>query len=407
MNFRNRPLARLGAAALLASGAFTALGAPAQAAGTETDLSIDAVGTRTTSKVEEKVAWAKIKNLGPNTPSELMVHIDLNALEFNKFTVWPANYADCQPDNYQHEMKGWYCPVPAEQLPGPGETLELPLLAFRLNKGTTTSVGEATFTIISKDDTNPANNTKVAKVELTAESGVDLGLVVPDVKTRIDWKKYDEVDGSEPALHPGDATTAFAYIVNQGDLIADGVDLKITLPKGVVFGADLKECGYTADRRTADCRGGLIQLKPGEDRLGVFPVKVAAGLKAPVSLAGGAAEVSSRGALPVGAKSLAPGAAQLPSFLREAAATDVPKGADLDDSDNSDDFAVIVAAKAADGGTGGGGGDDDGGLPVTGPQAGLIGSVGVAAAVAGGMLYLAARRRRVVLVTPGDEKPTA
>jgi LPXTG-motif cell wall-anchored protein len=73
---------------------------------------------------------------------------------------------------------------------------------------------------------------------------------------------------------------------------------------------------------------------------------------------------------------------------------------DIDASDNTDGYAVIVAAE---GGTGGG----DGGLPVTGPQAGLIGGIGAAVLLAGGAMFLVARRRRVVLVTPGDEKPTA
>ncbi|MGC5017202.1 hypothetical protein [Micromonospora sp. DT47] len=406
MKLRKRPLARLGAAVLLASGAFTALGTPAQAADTETDLAIDAVDIRTTSKAEEKMAWVKVRNLGPNTPSELRISANLNAAEFNKFTIWPWDRTYCEADSYQYEVRGWTCHVQEEQLPGPGETLEFPLVAFRLSSGVTTSSGTVTYSIQSKDDTNPENNTKTGEIELTTESGVDLGLLVPDVKTRIEWAKYDEVDGSEPPLYPGDETVAFAYIVNQGDLTADGVDLKITLPRGVTFSADLKECAYTPDRRTADCRSGLTQLKSGEDLLGVFPVKVAANVKAPVSLDGGSAEVSSRGSVPAGVKSLAP--AKLPSFLREVAGDEVPKGPDLDESDNSDDFAVIVAKKKTDeGGAGGGDGGGDGGLPVTGPQAGLIGSVGIAAAVAGGALYLAARRRRVVLVTPGDEKPTA
>jgi hypothetical protein len=43
------------------------------------------------------------------------------------------------------------------------------------------------------------------------------------------------------------------------------------------------------------------------------------------------------------------------------------------------------------------------GLPVTGTQVGLIGGSGVAAIAVGWVLFLAARRRRVLLVTPGDE----
>jgi LPXTG-motif cell wall-anchored protein len=57
------------------------------------------------------------------------------------------------------------------------------------------------------------------------------------------------------------------------------------------------------------------------------------------------------------------------------------------------------------GGTGGGGGGGD--LPVTGVQAGLIGGVGLAVLAGGGALLVMSRRRKVVLVTPGDETPTA
>jgi hypothetical protein len=63
-------------------------------------------------------------------------------------------------------------------------------------------------------------------------------------------------------------------------------------------------------------------------------------------------------------------------------------------------FVVVVSAV---GGSGGGAGD---GLPVTGVRAGVLGGVGAAVVVAGAVLFLTARRREVVLVTPDDEKPT-
>ena len=66
------------------------------------------------------------------------------------------------------------------------------------------------------------------------------------------------------------------------------------------------------------------------------------------------------------------------------------------------DNAAAITITALGGGDGGSGG----GLPVTGVQAGLIGGVGLAVVAAGGVMFLVARRRRVVLVNPGDEKPT-
>lgn len=43
---------------------------------------------------------------------------------------------------------------------------------------------------------------------------------------------------------------------------------------------------------------------------------------------------------------------------------------------------------------------------MTGVQADLIGGIGALVLLAGGALVLLSRRRRVVLVTPGDEKST-
>ncbi|TQL35185.1 hypothetical protein FB564_0210 [Salinispora arenicola] len=44
---------------------------------------------------------------------------------------------------------------------------------------------------------------------------------------------------------------------------------------------------------------------------------------------------------------------------------------------------------------------------MTGAQACLFGGIGAFVIVLGAVLFLVARRRRVVLMTPGDEKPTA
>ncbi len=46
---------------------------------------------------------------------------------------------------------------------------------------------------------------------------------------------------------------------------------------------------------------------------------------------------------------------------------------------------------------------EPGGLPVTGVKVAVIGAVGLAGVVVGWLLFAATRRRRVVMVTPGDE----
>jgi LPXTG-motif cell wall-anchored protein len=75
---------------------------------------------------------------------------------------------------------------------------------------------------------------------------------------------------------------------------------------------------------------------------------------------------------------------------------------DADEADNQARFDVFVGAAPTgepttpgDPGEGGGGG-----LPVTGPAAGIIGGVGGAVILAGVALFFLARRRRIVTVTP-------
>jgi hypothetical protein len=67
------------------------------------------------------------------------------------------------------------------------------------------------------------------------------------------------------------------------------------------------------------------------------------------------------------------------------------------DKNPANNTAKIVITVAGD--TGGIGG----GLPVTGVTAGLIGGIGGLALVAGAVLFVMSRRRRVLLVTPADE----
>ncbi|MFG3709389.1 LPXTG cell wall anchor domain-containing protein [Micromonospora sp. NPDC047730] len=410
MKLPNRPLARLGAAALLASGAFTAVGTPAHAAGRAADLSVTAVvGTKVAEGTRIKTAYAKVTNNGPGTPSSLVVKADTSKLDhYGEVAFFPAAKG-CSGEGAEKPVL-WTCVVPEEQIPGPGETVELPIVMIRRVPDVDEPYSApVTLTVESPDDTNPDNNSATVQIEISKESGVDLGVVVPDVKEQLAFDDVLKEDPPTGPLNPGDATTVLAFVENQGDRIADGLDLKIALPKGVTFddSIQVKECEYAADLRSADCRAGLLQLAPREGVLGAFPVKVAAGVEAPVSLAGGEVTVSARGELPATEANLARKRSALPSFLHRPAGSRAAQAGDVDPTDNRDDFAVVVTAAGTGGGGEGGGDDDEGSLPVTGAQTGLIVGVGGAVLVAGAAMFLVARRRRVVLVTPGDEKPTA
>ncbi|GLY26090.1 LPXTG cell wall anchor domain-containing protein [Micromonospora sp. NBRC 101691] len=396
MIFRNRALAaRVGTAALLASGVFTALGVPAHAAGTETDLSLDVVGTRVAAGSEGKVAFAKVTNRGENTPRDLSIDADFSGLDTSK-AVPVSAIPGCDPN-----VGGWNCKVPTELLPGPGETVELPVVLFKQDGFEGTYKGSVTFAIGSTDDTDASNNTKVATIELTDESGPDLLVLAGDVKQAVEVDENGELSVVGD-LHAGETGVLQYFVVNQGDRAAGGLTVTVKLPKGVTFTEAEPDCEYNAADTEAVCTYRQLPLVPiDEDTDESDDVFSAGDFHHLLSVD---ADVKA-GSLTGGSVSVEPIVATQPLRGSAREATKLPEnvtglqGADVDASDNTDGYAVVVAAE---GGSGGG----DGGLPVTGPQAGLIGGIGGAVLLAGGAMFLAARRRRVVLVTPGDETST-
>jgi hypothetical protein len=404
MIFRNRPLVRLGAAALLASGAFTALGAPAQAAGTETDLSLDVVGTRVADGAQGKFAFAKVTNKGENTPSELAVRADVSKVDFSKVVAFPAVEDGCELEGTEQKPLAWTCYATKDALPGPGETIDLPVVLFKMTETLKDAYSApVTFTVISKDDTDKSNNTKSATVDFTKESGADLAVLADDVKKAVTVKNGKiQLAGD---LHAGDTAQLIYTAWNQGDQATAGLKISVKLPKGVTFTEAEDDCEYNADKTSLVCTYADAPFVPQDEDTkdgdnvvsgGRFYhlLSVSEDVKAG-ALTGGT--VSVEPILP--AKGVAPKSTEIKNLPENMTPI---QAADLDPSDNTDGYAVVVAAEG-----GAGGGNGTGGLPVTGAKAGLLGGVGVAVLAAGGAMFLVARRRRVVLVTPGDEKPTA
>ncbi|WP_434742529.1 hypothetical protein [Micromonospora sp. SH-82] len=396
MIFRGRRPARFGAAVLLAAGIVAGLGAPAYAASTETDLSLDVVGTRLADEAPLKLAFAKITNRGKNTPTALSVSIDVSKVDIRYVLAAPAG-TDCEIEGSEERMARWTCAVPADELPGPGETLDLPIVVFKFGERKGAYSAPVTVTISSPDDTDTSNNRRTAKLELTKKSGPDLFVLADDVKQSV------EVKGGELRvlgdLHAGETGVLTYFGLNQGDEAAAGLRVRVTLPKGVTFTETDENCEYDADRTSAVCTHRNLPLAPfhsddegdAEGYGFLHLLTVAKGVKAG-SLSGGEVTVE-----PL-AGELRTATAKPKSLPKNVTVlTDVE---DIDASDNTDSYAVIVAARGGDGG----GGEEPPGLPVTGPQAGLIGGIGVAVLLAGGAMFLVSRRRRVVLVAPADEK---
>ncbi|MFC8850313.1 MULTISPECIES: hypothetical protein [unclassified Micromonospora] len=406
MSFGRRRLSRTVAAALLLLTGVAVPAGPAEAAKRGPDLAVDASGTRIPLGVERKVAYLKISNLGDETPSDVVVNVHQPPEGPGPMPVallWHSGgVGECDGD-----FGGFYCRLLPELIPGPGETVDVPIDATVYGAAEPYEGRfEATVTIGPDKDANPADNTKWFPLELVDQPGADLSLVAGDVKQAV-RVGADGMPKPTGTLHPGETGAVWHTVANQGRKAVSGVRVTLHLPKGVTFTRQPTQCVLADAGRSAVCTYESLTLVPGAEDTDpndtVYSavklynlVTTAASATAPATLPGGTVQVEGLTERSVKDRSK-PARAELPA---NAVAVRV---ADADHSDNQDGFAVVLAAKSGgdDGGVGGG----DGGLPVTGPQAGLMGGIGVAALAAGGVLFLAARRRRMILVTPEDERP--
>lgn len=252
MKFRNRILARAGAAVLLASGAVAALAAPGYAA-TATDLELTVVGTKIAANGEAKTGWAKITNKGGNTPSGVTIVADASAVD-DRVHIIPAIDRCTATDD---QPRRWTCALPKNEIPGPGETVDVELILFTFESGLAPYRAPVTYTISSPDDTNEENNSKTVDVVFSQESGVDLGVLVPDVKEAVSEPKMPG-----RALRAGDTTVVWGWVYNWGNLVANGVQVTVRLPENVTFAEAEADCAYSADNRRATCAYRTVAVTP-------------------------------------------------------------------------------------------------------------------------------------------------
>jgi hypothetical protein len=386
MIFRNRAMKRAGAGAagLLAVGAFAA---PALA-DDSADLAVKLTGTTIAADASGKFTGVSLINNSKVPASGILLSIDISQLDTDKVQLRDE---DCDPvDNGVIR-----CGIVGDTIEA-GADIDW---FFPLEKRSeaTGSAGTITVTIShAGSDPDESNNSVTAEVVLSDERGVDLVVVAEDIRDAIDLA--DSVDSpayNGEQIYPGDASALVLFVGNQGDLIADGLKVSAKLPEHVTFAEAEEGCDYSAANDEITCVYEGMSLIPSDrdddgSRSGAyiwFPVQVAADVTGPITLPNGSVRVDAVRAV---AELPEMKAQQLPGNVRPLTAQELR---DIDETDNVDDFSVYVL------GTGGGGG----GLPVTGAQAGLIGGIGAAVVVIGGVLFLTARRR-VVLVTPGDGK---
>ena len=394
MTMRN--LARVSATGLLAAGVLALAATPALAA--DVDFGLELKGTTIALEAEGKPATVNITNHGSTTPDQVKVRFDATELDGSKVEL---DLGACTVEDGIGD-----CALAEESIPGPGETTEtdIPLV---LKPGASDdgpgSLGELTITISVDGDTNKANDSKTVDVKL-AGSGGDLRVLAYDV-TQVD----DEFQPTGKPLQPGETSLAYAYVSNHGDRATQGIKVVVALPEDVTFADEEGGCEYSADKRTATCTADEAVLQPwDQDDTGnkenssasiAFRVTVDEDATGPATLTGGEWTVSALGLVQSNARR-ARVAPELPEFVKPGCG-DHEDEVEVDATDNSDAFAVLVAGPAG----GNGGGEEEPGLPVTGPVAASMAGAGVAILTLGVVLFVTSRRRRVVLVTPGDERP--
>ncbi|WP_172899094.1 COG1361 family protein [Micromonospora coriariae] len=392
---------------LLTLGGVGVPAASASAAQAGMDLTVDLAGATIPLGVPNKTLHLKISNQGDETPTATTVRVDPSELDdpaAQRVTLWPTGgMGECDGDT-----TGWYCSLLPDQLPGPGETVEIPVIATVQTKEPLKGRIKVTLEV-KPDDTNPADNTKWFPVEVVDHPEADLSVLAPDVtqSVRIGAGGRIEPTGT---LNPGETGAVRYTIANQGLKPVSGVKVKLRLPEDVTFTKPPDGCVLGDARRSAVCTYDRLTLIPADqdtdpnDKLhsavGLYNlVTVSASVKAPVTLRDGTVQVE--------------GLSDQPSDGSDLTGIELPanavavRAADVDNSDNQDGFAVVLVAKSSGGGDGGGGdggGDGDGGggdggdggLPITGPQAGLTAGIGLVMLAGGGMLLLITRRRRAV-----------
>ncbi|MFE9957491.1 hypothetical protein [Micromonospora sp. NPDC005299] len=390
--------------------AASASAAPTAPAGT--DLTVDLAGGTIPLGVTKKTLHLKISNPGDATPTRVVVRVDASELDDSSFRImlWPTGgLGECDGD-----FSGWYCDLLPDQLPGPGETVELPVLAT-VQTGEPFA-GRIKVTVeVEPVDTNPADNTKWFPIEVVDHAEADLSVIAPDVTQSVRIAADGSIT-STGTLNPGETGAVRYTIANQGRKPVDGIKVELRLPTGARFTRPPGECVLGDGGRAAVCTYDRLALvpvdqdtDPNDQRHSAVElyhlVTVSAATKAPVTLRNGTVRVE--GLSEPRSDRSGPARSALPTNAVAVRAVDV------DDSDNQDGFAVVVVANSSGGGSGGDSGDgggagsggdpgDGGGaggggsLPITGSRAGLTAGTGLAMLVGGGVLLLLTRRRGAV-----------
>src|SRR6266545_3608827 len=378
--------------------AFAALATPALAEEPTlpgADLSVNVPGPKISLKTAAKTVRVDITNVGPDTASDARVTIQVADVSDAVEVVLPGN-ANCT------ESPGTVsCPL--GDLPARAHEYSLPVAVLPADDAKAGAVAKLTVTVSSGiDDPDPANNTQTVQLELVDEVVDLLAFGAGDV-----------------TLNPGQ-TKPLAYTVsNDGGVDAEAVDVAVRLPRYVTFADALGndpdvECEVVDHRSGAICHIGRL---PANAAAPAAALNVTLAKHAPadspsitviITAPTGTEIVDAPHCDPVApgriVKCEAPLAAgdgfaeevkfKITSSTVGNDGTAVVSGPLADPNLDNNTAAIKITVLPS---------GEPGGLPVTGVKVAVIGAVGLAGVVVGWLLFAATRRRRVVMVTPGDE----
>lgn len=409
------PLARAGAVALLAVGALTAVGTPAQAADLP-DLVLAPISTSLAKGVE--AAQAKpfkftVTNVGTAEAKDVSVRVKVDELD-------PKRVGYVLPDGCRVVSSQFYDCRLGDLPAGTSEDFGIPLFS-------TGGKGDGGVLTVGVGTVSPQPNTADEIVEVPVQvtrPGYDLTAWVQDIQDNV---VVDGAGQDEPDLKPvrrGVTVPLDWAVYNDGSRPATGVFYGLTLPAGVSF-VDLPEGCLRQEilgKAQALCEDDGAVVQPGQYYTAGVTVRVGDDVTEPVLHEGdlfaygldgaeGAPEEAPRAAGPAQRRTFAE-VDELDNHTVFEAFVDLSTEPTPDPTGTPQPTPTGTGAPAPTGqpsatatpGGGSGGGAGDGGLPVTGVQVGLIGGVGAAVLLAGGALLLLSRRRKVVLVTPTDER---
>jgi hypothetical protein len=390
----------VGAAALLVGSFTVSTASPAYAQEGEADLAVSFVGTTISQGVDGKFGSLRLTNNGPGAASDVVFTYDTSALDITKVEF----DLGCEPGSAPDEQV-----CPAIEMLLSGEILDLALPLTVVPGATSGSAGVITVTVShAGTDSDTTNDVDDAEVVISDEGGVDLQVFAPNIGDEIilneDTLEFEAIGD----LLPGTETIAFVFVENQGSETASGIEISLTLPEHVTFTLPEPDCTHVIGDSTTTCQYEGAILTPS-DMSGwcdsgdscaffFFPVKVSDAAPSPATLPGGIAEAWDMGLMTI--------------FTAPAEEPETDPGMlpdemlpDVDPSDNVSNFAFFVDELDDNGGGGGdvgdGGGDDEP-LPVTGSPVVLISGFGAALLAVGAVLFLVARRRRLVPESSDD-----